>query len=398
MTTTPATIDHSVAMVEPSISGQRTRGRIVGVDAARGFAVLGMIGAHLVLVDSFDWTRPDTWFDLVNGRSAILFGVMAGISLSLVSERGRQAGGVELLRVRLSILVRALAIFVIGTLLEAIGTNFPIILGTYAVVFVAGAWLISLRPRTLIIGASATALLAPPLVLLARLLFRAEDSGTFLVETELIYVVLLSEFAPILWVAFLMVGIVVGRLDLGSTAAQVRLGLVGAGLMILGYGLGELGNQFVPLDREGGSWEMDREGGSWETLLLQFPHSATTSEAVGSTGYALVVLALCLAACSTRIGRVLLYPLAAVGALALTAYAGHFVAIALLGSYAEYSTDYTVFLQFLVVAIIFCVVWRAIFGTGPLERIVAGLARRAAQIPRTSKPRPESYLAVTPGN
>ena len=385
-------------MVEPSISGQRTRGRIVGVDAARGFAVLGMIGAHLVLVDSFDWTRPDTWFDLVNGRSAILFGVMAGISLSLVSERGRQAGGVELLRVRLSILVRALAIFVIGTLLEAIGTNFPIILGTYAVVFVAGAWLISLRPRTLVIAASATALLAPPLVLLARLLFPAEDSDTFLVETELIYVLFFSDFAPVLWVAFLMVGIVVGRLDLGSTAVQVRLGLVGAGLMILGYGLGELGNQFVPLDREGDSWERDREGGSWETLLLQFPHSATTSEAVGSTGYALVVLALCLAACSTRIGRVLLYPLAAVGALALTAYAGHFVGIALLGSYAEYSTEYTVFLQFLVVTIIFCVVWRALFGTGPLERIVAGLARRAARIPRSSKPGPESHLAVSPSN
>ncbi len=369
------------------MSAPLTGGRIVGVDAARGIAVLGMIGAHLVLVDSFDWTRPDTWFDLVNGRSAILFGVMAGISLSLVSERGRQAGGVELLRVRISILVRALAIYVIGTLLEAIGTDFPIILGTYAVVFVAGAWLISWRSRTLVIAASAVALLAPPLVLLARLLFYSENSDTFLVETELIYVVLLSEFAAVLWVGFLMVGIVVGRLDLGSAGVQVRLGLVGAGLMILGYGLGELGNEFAP---------GDREYGSWETLLLQYPHSATTSEAVGSTGYALVVLALCLAACSTRIGRVLLFPLAAVGALALTAYAGHFVAIALLGPYAEYSTEYTVFLQFLVVSIIFCVVWRAIFGTGPLERIVAGLARLGARIPPSNKPALESHIAIPP--
>jgi uncharacterized membrane protein YeiB len=152
------------------------------------------------------------------------------------------------------------------------------------------------------------------------------------------------------------------------------------------------------LDREGDSWERDREGGSWETLLLQFPHSATTSEAVGSTGYALVVLALCLAVCSTRIGRVLLYPFAAVGALALTAYAGHFVGIALLGAYAEYSTEYTVFVQFLVVTVIFCVVWRAIFGTGPLERIVAGLARRAARVPPASKPEPESHIAVAPSN
>ena len=366
-----------------------TRGRIVGVDAARGFAVLGMFGAHLVLVDSFDWTRPNTWFSLVNGRSAILFGVMAGISLSLVSKRGREAGGVELLRVRLSIIVRALAIFVIGTLLEALETEFPIILGTYAVLFVAGAWLISLRSRTLVIAASATALLAPPLVLLARRVFYAEDSDFFLAETKIIYIVLLSEFAAVLWVAFLMVGIVIGRLDLGSIRAQIRLGVVGAFLMFVGYGLGELGNEFAP---------GDRENGSWETLLLQFPHSATTSEAVGSTGFALVVLALCLAACSTRVGRALLYPFAAVGTLALTAYAGHFVAIELLGSYAGYSPEYIVFLQFLVVAIIFSVAWRATLGTGPLERIVAGLARRAARVPPASKPEPESHSAVAPSN
>ena len=215
-----------------------TGARIVGLDAARGLAVLGMIGAHLVIVSAFDWGYPDTWFDLVNGRSAILFGLMAGVSLSLVSARGRDAGGVELLRVRISILVRALAIFVIGTLLEVIDPGFPIILGTYAVVFVAGAWLISVRSRTLLIAAGVVALIAPVVVLLAREIFYFAEPEPVLVATELVDIVLLSGFAAVFWVGFLMVGIVVGRLDLARLSVQVRLAVIGGVLMLIGYGLG----------------------------------------------------------------------------------------------------------------------------------------------------------------
>ncbi len=359
---------------DAAVTESRSRGRIVGVDAARGLAVLGMIGAHLVLVDAFEWGRPETWFDLVNGRSAIMFGLLAGVSLTLLSARGREHGGVELLRTRMSILVRALTIFAIGALLEVLETGFPIILSTYAVVFVVGAWLITVRTRTLVIAAAVAALVAPVLVLFSRNFFYYSDLP--FAAPELIYIVLLSEFPAVLWVAFLMVGIVVGRLDLGRAAVHLRLALTGVGLMIVGYSLGEIGNALVPLDLEPESWEQRAWG-----LLLQYPHSATTAEAVGSAGYALLVLALCLAACSTRVGRVILYPVAAVGALALTAYAGHFVAIKLLGSDAEYSDGYTVFLQFLVVAMAFCVLWRATLGTGPLERLVAGLARRAARLP-----------------
>lgn len=360
----------------PRAAASQISARIVGLDAARGLAVLGMIGAHLVIVDAFDWGYPETWFDLVNGRSAILFGLMAGVSLSLVSARGRAAGGVDLLRARLSILVRALAIFVIGTLLEAIDPGFPVILGTYAVVFVAGAWLISVRSRTLLIAAGVSALVAPVLVLLAREVFYFWQPEPIFLVTELIEIVLLSEFAAVFWVGFLMVGIVVGRLDLSSLAVQVRLVAVGIGLMILGYGVGELGNLFAPDDLESGSWSE-----RLSALLLQYPHSATTSEAVGSAGFALLLLALCLAAGSTRVGRAVLYPVAAVGSMALTAYAGHFIAIILLGEYAAYSTDYAVFVQFLVVTIVVCVAWRTLFGPGPLERLVTALARRGSRLP-----------------
>ncbi|MGV8969598.1 MAG: hypothetical protein ACOH1J_04030, partial [Microbacteriaceae bacterium] len=390
MTAPTLAIERSPIPSGTSVSRPRRGGRIVGLDAARGLAVLGMIGAHLVLVNSFEWAYPDTWFDLVNGRSAILFGLMAGVSLSLVSYLGRMEGGVELLRARISIVVRALAIFVIGALLEVLDTGFPIILGTYAVVFIAGAWLISWRSRTLLMAAGIVALIAPIVVFAAREVFYYWEPEPLLVETDLVYVLLLSEFAAVLWVAFLMVGIVVGRLDLGSLRIHLRLFLVGAGLMIVGYGLGEVGNSFAPQNWPEGSFEARATN-----LLLQYPHSATTSEAIGSTGFALLVLALCLAAGSTRVGRVILYPISAVGAMALTVYAGHFVAIILVGDVAEYSTEYTVFLVFLAVTIAVCVGWRALAGSGPLERMVTGLARRAARIPAIQGASAESSATAT---
>lgn len=236
----------AVLTAPPRAAAAHATARIVGLDAARGLAVLGMIGAHLVLVDAFDWRYPDTWFDLVNGRSAILFGLMAGVSLSLISARGRLAGGVELLSVRMSILVRALAIFMIGALLEGINPGFPIILGTYAVVFVAGAWLISVRSRTLLIAAGVVALIAPLVVLLARQVFFFWEPEPLFATTELIDILVLSEFAAVFWVGFLMVGIVVGRLDLAQRLVHMRLAVIGGVLMLVGYGVGALGNIFVP--------------------------------------------------------------------------------------------------------------------------------------------------------
>ena len=66
--------------------------RIVGVDIARGLAVLGMFGAHVGVQRSFDWLEPSTWSDVINGRSSILFAVLAGVSIAIISS-GRSAAG-----------------------------------------------------------------------------------------------------------------------------------------------------------------------------------------------------------------------------------------------------------------------------------------------------------------
>ena len=61
--------------------------RILGLDIARGLAILGMAGAHIGETEPFQWLDPATWTDLVHGRSSILFAVLAGISIALMTGR-----------------------------------------------------------------------------------------------------------------------------------------------------------------------------------------------------------------------------------------------------------------------------------------------------------------------
>ena len=58
--------------------------RIVGIDVARGLAVLGMMTAH-VGPDDHGPIPPGGFAQLADGRPAALFVVLAGLSLALLS-------------------------------------------------------------------------------------------------------------------------------------------------------------------------------------------------------------------------------------------------------------------------------------------------------------------------
>jgi Heparan-alpha-glucosaminide N-acetyltransferase, catalytic len=62
-------------------------GRIAGVDVARALAVFGMLGAHLGAVAPDVGAPPSTWTGVVNGWPSILFAVLAGTSVALLSGR-----------------------------------------------------------------------------------------------------------------------------------------------------------------------------------------------------------------------------------------------------------------------------------------------------------------------
>src|SRR5690606_5958294 len=51
--------------------------RVIGVDLARGLAMIGMFGAHLNVPREVTVADPSTYLALVHGRSAILFALLA---------------------------------------------------------------------------------------------------------------------------------------------------------------------------------------------------------------------------------------------------------------------------------------------------------------------------------
>lgn len=332
--------------------------RLVGVDAARGLAVLGMVAAHLAHTEPFDWAQPASWTDLVNGRSSILFALLAGVSLAIMTGRECPVAGRALGRARIRILVRALVLFGLGLLLSLPPTNIAVILHYYAVYFVLALPLLRLRARALLPLAAAIGALMPlALAPLERLPLGALPElarfGLDLLAT--------GYYPALLWLAFVLAGLGIGRMRLDQTAVQWALLASGAALAALGYTAAAV----IP-------------------GATAAPHSGSSFEAIGSGGVAIAVLGLCLMA--DRGIRMPLLPIAATGSIALTAYTGQLLAIGLLQLPVPGEPGSLLWLWFSLAVVVLCTAWALTLGKGPLERGLSWLADRAAGVPRAKAP------------
>jgi len=174
---------------------------------------------------------------LAGGRASALFAVLAGVSLALMTREplhGRDLGW------RLAALAgRALLIAAIGLLLGGLDTSIAIILTYYGVLFVLGLPFTLLGVRALVPLAVGWVVGAPVISHLVRphLPPRGYDSPT--VEqlgdpVRLAVELLLTGYYPAFpWVAYLLVGLALGRLDLRDTLLLRRLAIAGLGAALL---------------------------------------------------------------------------------------------------------------------------------------------------------------------
>jgi len=326
--------------VQPTASAT---GRLVGVDATRGLAVLGMAVAHVG--DAGGWGEPTGWLQVADGRSAATFATLAGVSAGLLS------GGAEprdLPGARIRIATRALLIGTLGVVLTALGTPVVVILPTYAVMFLALIPWLGARPSAL--AWSALVVLVVGSVVLATV-----DRGVGWPAS-----ILVGHYYPaVVWFAYLLAGLAVVRA--GLLVRPAPLAGIGLGLVALGYGTGAVAAA---------------SGLTLGTWLDLTPHASTAPEVTGNLGFALTVLAAAtwVAARAPR----LLAPLAATGALALTAYTGQVVAIALLGPDVVFRPSNAVLAAFVLVTVTICWAWRTLWGRGPLERLLHAASTGAA--------------------
>jgi uncharacterized membrane protein YeiB len=363
------------------ISQRYPAGRIGGLDLARGLAVLGMFGAHLDIGEDLT-ADPSSWAAVVDGRSSILFATLAGVSIALLSGRTRPAAGVDLVRARLRIAVRAAWVLLIGAVLEWLDTFVAIILGVYAVLFVLALPFLRWRARRLLLAAGVIAVVGPPLIVVLGQILSAADAESHYVAELLVT----GAYPALLWLAVVLVGVAVGRLDLAAAGVRARLAGAGAAAAVLGYGGGWVSTSALAdgVPSSGPAEGFASPVGEWRISWLTGaePHSGTTFELVGSCGFAVLVIAGCLALADRL--RLLTAPLRAVGALALSVYTAQIVGLwALVAIDPLAAQGVGVWVLVASCAVVGAAVWQASLGRGPLERLLTWSSSRAADVSPT---------------
>lgn len=370
-------------------AGDRPAGRraqLVGVDAARGVALLGMMAVHVLPTIGADG-RITASYQVAGGRSAAAFAVLAGVSLALWSggdrPRTEHRGS--------SLAIRALMIGIIGLLLDLVNSGIAVILPYYALLFAFAIPLIRLQRKVLAGLAVAVALVVPPASHVIR------DAMGELIGQDPLSQLLLTGYYPVLgWLAYLCAGLAVGRLDLRSTRVAVALLAGGAALAAVSKAVTWLlldvaGGQERIAAAEGllvGSREFDQVMGTtqygvtptstWWWLAVDTPHATTTLDLAHTTGTSLALLGAALLI--ARRLRWLLLPLAAAGSMTLTLYTAHVLVV---GTHLLPDNELRSYAVQVAGVVGFAMLWRLTNRRGPLEQLVAILAeRRPSALPQ----------------
>ena len=404
------------AVPAPTSSGPAiAASRLIGLDVARGIAMVGMVIAHYVARDGSGSALDDVRA-FMDGRAMPLFVVLGGVGISLLVRRAAHPDR--------QLLYRAALLLPLGLLLQEWTVGIAIILQYYAVLFVAAVALRRLSNRLLLSVAAATVAAGA-----FTYQFIGPRLGTYDQWTGwsslrhpagLLAALTLNGYYPFLpTVAFFAVGMWLGRQRLDH--ARWAAGLLGVGLAMaaIGYGGGRL--LAAQLDADGVVTkagqvqlrpDLEREIAAAEGLsaselraairrrfpdqslreteleqyVESFEHSAPAFRAerltnanghsqmpawmIGSTGIALAVIGGCLLAALRLPGA--LRPAARFGQLALSFYA--FQAIVIRWTPEDETPDLAK--EFLIAAGIVAVfalfgfAWRMRFRHGPLELVL----------------------------
>jgi uncharacterized membrane protein YeiB len=383
-------------------------GRVVGVDVARGLALLGMMAVHAFPTFDDDGT-PSLAHALLGGRALATFVLLAGVGLTFAT-RGRLAGAGRR-ATWAGVAARAGCIAAIGLLLNLADPPVAVILPAYGLFFALAIPLLGLSRRALLAVALVLLLVAPPAVLAAHLLGLPSDEALtpldVLTPWEVASTLLLTGTYPaVQYMALLCVGLAVGRLALGSarvaalmlaggTAVALTAWAVSSALLLRWGGLEalrEAGGYDLPpaLAREVVLWDPEVTA-SWWWLAVRAPWTATPVTMLVGTGTALAVLGAALLVTHLPGATRLLAPLAAAGSMTLTLYSAHILWLAT-GILAD--EPLVLWVAMSGTALVAATWWRAVRGQGPLEGWVARTSARARA--RAARPGVPSAASARP--
>ncbi|MET1021361.1 MAG: heparan-alpha-glucosaminide N-acetyltransferase domain-containing protein [Arthrobacter sp.] len=346
------------ASTSRSAAGKIAGTRLLGIDAARGLALLGMMATHVFPTFESDAQLTPTWVGLVfSGRASALFAVLAGIGLALSTGKQQPLRGPELWAARRGIALRALVIGAVGLSLGGLEVNIAIILVHYAVLFLCVLPFLGLDARRLLVLATGWVLVSPAVAFLLRPWLLAAEPPLQLGHNPmwedlstpdiLLGDLFLTGYYPVFqWIAYLLIGLAIGRLALTTAVVPVVLLVVGTAVAVLAKWLSvvlmedwggraalqaSLLNPSYPLQSllQVNLAGVDQTGSAW-WLASSAPHSGTTLDLLHTSGVAAAVVGvfLLLGRLVQAAGWDVLLPLRGAGAMTLTFYTAHLCVMA----------------------------------------------------------------------
>ena len=417
--------------------------RLDGLDLARLVAMVGMLIAHYG--SEGPGPGPLRWLHhFVDGRAMPLFVVLGGAGITLLTARSAHPDR------RLA--VRGLCLGVLGLFLNEHVPFVAVIVHYYAAYFLAGIVLRRLGNAALLgVAAVVTAAGAVTFQLIAPTAqtFSGWGAAVAVRPWPLITDLSVAGYYPLLpSLAFVCVGMWLARQNLYQPRTLAAIGLAGAFLYTVGYGLGAfadasidpplilvdpsghatIGNEVAEnlaqhhvlargLERAAArnarqqgiseavalrnaldslpSWDAEPEGFTLTRVLDGSGHSEMPAWVVGSTGFALVVVAagcrLTILAARYRLPAALSRWLASIGRMSLTFYVVHTLLLRLV---AEDFYERPLVGNYLLMALVFggfvlaASLWLRKFQHGPLEALLRQTDRLGRGQPGPMQPQP----------
>lgn len=382
--------------------------RLIGLDLFRALAVFGMFVAH---VGPAAWTAghglgQEHWvWEIFHSRMPLMFAFAAGFSMNL-TRRGGSTGSA-----RAATVIRAALLILVGFALSALGTPVVVILSYFGVFFLLSIPFQTLGARPLFVIAAVWAVAAPPLSFWLRTVVDLPGNPLW---TGLVA----GDYPALTWMPFILMGMAIGRLDLSSTSVRWRIGTIGVVTALVAYGASALALALGvrdaliaavgPTDSLSAVQHYARllhhESGvtdtsSWLWLLTSASHSGSWGDVWGGLGVCGALLALLLPlgdwagqASDNRLSasaRGLVRVSAAPGAMVLSVYAAHIVAMWAITAATGYSfgpaQPVWILVSFTMGAIVFAGLWMRRNSRGPLESLMSGVTAAVLRVARKER-------------
>ncbi|KUG59519.1 DUF418 domain-containing protein [Nesterenkonia jeotgali] len=331
---------------------------MVALDAARGLAVIGMIAINTG--PRGDDELLEMIYRIPYGRASLLFVLLGGIGLSLMTRRSLLQGAPL---PWVSLVWRCALLLLGGLALQELDHDVAVILQIYALLILFSLPLLRTTGRTLLLVAATSALVGPLIWIMGQIYTDGEFDRDPVAVSDSPWeiftgIVVTGPYPLIVWGAPFVFGIWLGRQNLTDPRISTRLIIWGAVAAVAAH-LASIA--LVELFGEPTSHL------AWQRLLSSVAHSQMPLWVIGGAGSAVFVLGVCL---KIRVwSRPLTSPLVFLGQLALTAYVGHLLVLAFIVrpgpdtlAQGMLATTGTV-----LALMVFASLWRWRFNRGPLE-------------------------------